>query len=216
MIYGDLNKDNKLEFYANDFGALYRLDEMGNVIWKIDKNTSDSNLRYFNDIGIFTGNGAEPPFLLAVTDRDFVAINFDGKIVKRFKSDNKIQNFEIVRWNKEQFILSGYFRKKVIMLDMKGNKIHEFKLKDFPLYHSPTAVAVKLKPDENEYLVITANSRSALSLTQLNIISPEGEIIYQEIIKKTDGMMPFYSKEKKSEVLLIGDGSSQVLEYSMQ
>lgn len=216
MIHGDLNKDNKLEFYANDFGALYRLDEKGSVIWKIDKNTPDLNLRYFNDIGIFTENGSEQPFLLAVTNRDFVVINFDGKIVKRFKSDYKIQNFEIVRWNKEQFILSGYFRKKVIMLDMKGNKIHEFKLKDFPLYHAPNAVAVKFRPGEKEYLVLLAHSRSRFRLTQLNIISPEGQIIYQEIINGTKGLAPLFRKEKNSEVLIIGDGFKQVLEYSLQ
>jgi hypothetical protein len=53
------------------------------------------------------------------------------------------------------------------------------------------------------------------SITQLNIISPECKIIYQEIINNADGFISLDISENNNEVLIIGDGYKRVLEYSM-
>ena len=216
MVYGDLDKDNETEFYALDYRELYRLDEKGNVIWKIDKIESGLGRKIFNYIDIFTDEKSGEQLLLINSEKDFTVIDSKGNIINKFKVDYKPNTFEIVEWNNRQYILCGYFSKKAVLLDLSGKKVYEFKLKKFPLYHGPNAVSVKFKPDEKEYLVLLAHSRSSIQLTQINIISPEGEIIYQEVINKSFGLAPLYKKERNSEVLIIGNGTKEILEYSLE
>ena len=100
-------------------------------------------------------------------------------------------------------------------MDLSGKVVYEFRLENFPLYHAPQGVAVNFSPTESEYMVLLAHSRSSVGLTQLNIISPDGRIIYQEIINDADGFIPLDISDKNKEVLIIGDGHKKVLEYKM-
>ena len=124
--------------------------------------------------------------------------------------------FQIVERNKAIFILAGYLDNKAVLMDLAGKIVYQFKLENFPLYHSPQGIAVKFTPGENEYLVLLAHSRSAVGRTQLNIISPADKAIYQEIINTTYGLISLEISDKNKEVLIMGGGGSgEVLEYEM-
>ena len=216
MISGDLNNDNQFEFYVADYDALFRLDVSGDVVWKVENTESKLNLPRYDDVGIFTDNKLKQKFILTLSDNTFYVYDFSANKLRQFKAYYGFHNFEILEWNNKEFILVGYYDDNVSLFDLEGNKEFEFKLDNFPLYHSPQAIAVKFRPNEKEYLVILAHSRSADYLTQLNIVSPEGKIIYQEIIKGTSGLASLYRPENKSEVLIIGDGSIRILEYRIR
>ena len=214
MIFGDLNDDKKYEFYAAGHSGLYQLNDNGEIIWKVNNDTSIN--QFFNDVKIFIDRKTDRHYLITVNDNGvFQIYDYRGEKIRQFSTGFQIYNFEIVEWEKKVYILAGYFNKKAVLIDLSGKVVYEFKLENFPLYHSPQGIAVKFSPTENEYIVILAHSRSSLGLTQLNIISPDCKIIYQEIINNADGFTKLKTFGNNKEVLIIGDGYKRVLEYSV-
>ena len=119
--------------------------------------------------------------------------------------------FEIVEWNETVFILADYLEDKAVLMYLSGKITCHFKLGNFPLYHLPQGIAVRFSPNENEYFVLLVHSSSSVGCTQLNIISPE-----DEIINTTYGLISLDISDKNKEVLIIGgSGSGEVLEYEM-
>ena len=214
MILGDLNYDEIYEFYVADNSGLYQLTNKGKVIWKVNRDIPHN--QFFYDVEIFIDRKAEKHYLITVNDNGvFQIYDYSGKKIRQFSTGFQIYNFEIVEWKERSFILAGYFNNKAVYIELSRKVIYEFKLENFPLYHSPQGIAVKFSPNENEYIVLLAHSSSSLGLTQLNIISPDCKIIYQEIINNADGFMTLNSPENNKEVFIIGDGYKRVLEYSM-
>jgi len=214
MVPGDLNADKTYEFYVADYRGLYQLNDKGKVMWKVNGETSRS--QSFHDVKIFTDKKAGRRYLITVVDDGvFQIYDFRGKKIRQFPTGFQIYKFEIVEWKEKVFILAGYFRRKAVLMDLSGKVVYEFRLENFPLYHAPQGVAVNFSPTESEYMVLLAHSRSSVGLTQLNIISPDGRIIYQEIINDADGFIPLDISDKNKEVLIIGDGHKKVLEYKM-
>ena len=219
MVFGDLNNDSLYEFYVADWEGLYQLNDKGKIIWKVNNRASHGSS--VQDVEIFTDRKTDRHYLITINDvfshdGGFQIYDYEGKKIGQFPTPFPIMEFEIVEWNKAIFILAGYLDDKAVLMDLSGKIVYQFKLENFPLYHSPQGIAVKFSPSENEYLVLLAHSRSAVGRTQLNIISPAGKIIYQEIINTTYGLISLEISDKNKEVLIMGGGGSgEVLEDEM-
>ena len=219
MIAGDLNNDSKYEFYVADYDGLYQLNENGNITWKVNNSQSQGTL--VADVEIFTDRKNNENYLITINDAFdqkgvFQVYDYKGKKVRQFHMPFPIMDFEIVEWNETQFILVGYLEKKAVLMDFTGHIVYQFELENFPVYYSPQGIAVKFLPNEKEYFVLLAHSSSSVGRTQLNIISPSGEIVYQEITNQTYGLISVNVAEKNKEVLIIGGGESgEILEYEM-
>lgn len=127
-----------------------------------------------------------------------------------------MSSFDIISWNDCTYILTGYFDNKVVLIDLSGKTVFEIQINNFPLYHAPQGTSVKFRQNEKEYLAILVHSRSSIGLSQLTIISPNKKIEYQEVISGTKGLLSIEGKKHNSEVLLVGDGPRNVLEYSVE
>ena len=105
-------------------------------------------------------------------------------------------------------------------MDLAGKIAHNFELENFPLGgYELQGIAVKFSPDEDEYLVLLAHSNQFPpfdSRTLLNIISPKGEIIYQEIVVETTAFTSLNVPDRSKEVLIIGGDSGKLFEYEMK
>ena len=102
-------------------------------------------------------------------------------------------------------------------MDLAGKITHNFELENFPLGgYEPQGIAINFSPDEAEYLVLLAHSNNLGSRTLLNIISPKGEIIYQEIVVGTTAFTSLNVPDKNKEVLIIGGDSGNLFEYEMK
>jgi hypothetical protein len=209
MIAGDINQDHIIEFYVADDSGLYQIDQHGAIMWHVDGDR-------FTDLKIFENEILGKYRLIAVDqDRQFQIFDFHGNKLERFKPKKKIFEFDIVSWSDSPLILGGYFKSKIVLMDLGGSIVFEYKLENFPLYHAPQGIVVKFFADNPPFLVVLAYSRSSVGLSQVNIFSPEGKLIYQEIIEGNASMLAKPDKRTGEEVLLVG-GSKGVWEYTFR
>ena len=223
IIFGDLNSDSIYEFYVADYDGIYQLDDKGKVIWKVNNQASDGP--HVWALEIFIDRRNNKGYLVTLNDvfnfdGVFQIYDYQGRKIRRFPTPFPIMDFEIVEWNETVFILAGYLGNKAILMDLAGKIAHNFELENFPLGgYELQGIAVKFSPDEDEYLVLLAHSNQFPpfdSRTLLNIISPKGEIIYQEIVAETTAFTSLNVPDKNKEVLIMGGDSGNLFEYEMK
>ena len=223
MIFGDLNNDSIYEFYAATYDGLYQLDDKGKVIWKVNNQASDGPS--VEALEIFIDRRNNKGYLITLNDvfnydGVFQIYDYQGRRIRRFPTPFPIMDFEIVEWNETVYILAGYLGNKAVLMDLAGKITHNFELENFPLGgYELQGIAVKFSPDEDEYLVLLAHSNQFPpfdSRTLLNIISPKGEIIYQEIVVGTTAFTSLNVPDKNKEVLIMGGDSGNLFEYEMK
>jgi len=219
MIHGDLNRDGLIEFYVADHTGLYQLDPKGKVVKKI----SDA---WVSDINIVDDPHREKPLLVALTHRkEFQMFDFNGDLVRRFTPAYHFRHFDIVNWPLGPNILigvEGFHRWKIVLIDLDGKTIFDQMLTNFWFSHGPEGVAVRFGEKEQPYLAVVGHTKWVVSLpltqplTQLNIFSHAGELIYQETLRANRGFCVNGCKKGKGEVLLVGDNATAVWEYSLK
>jgi len=220
MIVGDLNNDSIYEFYAAHYDGLYQLDDKGKVLWKVNNQVSDGPS--VEALEIFTDRRNNKGYLITLNDvfnfdGVFQIYDYQGRKIRRFPTPFPIMNFEIVEWNETIYILAGYLGNKAVLMDLAGKITHNFELENFPLGgYEPQGIAVNFSPDEAEYLVLLAHSNNLGSRTLLNIISPKGDIIYQEIVVGTTAFTSLNVPDRNKEVLIIGGDSGKLFEYEIK
>jgi len=206
ILINDLNFDKKEEYYYHGNDFVRQLDRTGKVIWKLE------NLLIY-DINVLNYKEIKSKFLLVLDDQNNINfIDFHGNIRRKVKIQEKIYSFDIIEWLGETYLLSGYKKNCFFLFSLRGEKKFSYLLKNFPLYYSPTGVTVKFMKGKDKYLCVLARSRSATSLMLLSIFSPEWKLLYQEILKSSRGSCSI--KRGNVEKLLIGNGTSELLEFS--
>ncbi|CAA6678789.1 MULTISPECIES: hypothetical protein [unclassified Lentimonas] len=204
MIAADLNADGALEFYVLDWDALYQLDSKGNVTWKVVGHE-------YRDIGLVL----EDQLMCLKEGGVLERYDFNGEVLSRLELPVEPYHFDTVQWPDDFSFLVGYFGRCVLIIDSNGEVVFEGPLDGFPLYHPPQALSVRFIEGEPPYLVVLAHSRSSVGRTLLAIFTPSGEMLYQEILGGTRGMCVNVNAATGGEVLLVGDGTTGVLEYQL-
>ena len=73
-------------------------------------------------------------------------------------------------------------------------------------------VPVELDPKKRPYLAVITKHRAALKKATLSIFSPEGQLVYQEMLNSSTGINTLENPDG-SESLLVGDGAKKVWIY---
>jgi hypothetical protein len=211
MISGDLDGDNRIEFYVADRTGLYKLDHHGNIAGKISK-------AWISDIKIISDSRLPCPILIALTRHgEFMIFNADGRLLRQFTPGYEVRRFDIVNWPDSPNILvgEGFFSWNVHVLDLNGKDLFRYKLSTSWSYYGPQGLAVRFNKENEPYLVVLGHAKAPSYLTQLNIFSPSGALVYQEILHRTQGLCSSACANSDTEKLIIGNGNSKILEYSM-
>lgn len=211
MIAGDLNRDNNIEFYVADRTGLYQLDHGGNIVKRFSN-------AWINDINISDDASLQSPLLIALTHKgEFLCFNFDGKAVNNLSPGYKVRRFGIVNWPDGQNILAGegFFRWNIHLFNLRGIDIFNYRLSIFWSYYGPQGVGVRFHKEGAPFLAILGHAKVPEYLSQLNIFSPSGELVYQEVLGKTRGLCVSSRAKDGNQVLLVGDGNTTVWEYSL-
>jgi hypothetical protein len=216
MIHGDLNRDGHIEFYVADHTGLYQLDPEGVVTKKI------SNERII-DIQAIEGDQLRKPVLAALTYAgEFLIFDYQGSLLKKLTPGLDIRRFDVVNWHGKGNLLvgeQGFFMWRLSILDLNGNILFTKKLR-YPHWvkwvSNPKGIAVAFNKDKAPYLAVLANTKASVGLSQLNIFSPQGELIYQDILRYSNGICVNDSVKDQREVLLVGDNGTAVWEYSLK
>jgi hypothetical protein len=211
MIAAALDGDGAVRFYVAAHAGLYQLDHSGRVLRKFSDDPTD-------DIGVVQRSGDSRPLLIAIhsprNEYRFRIFNGEGTVVKEFVPEYKRDRFEVVDWPDRPHLLMGYRCRNVILLDLEGKIAFQHKLRDFPLYHDPQGAVVRFRKAGKPYIVVSAKSRGGTRLSQLSIFSPEGGLVYQEVLDDWIKLCVNRDKNATEEVLLVG-ARNRIFEYSL-
>lgn len=210
MTAGDLDRDGEIEFYIADNTSLNRLDYSGKKVWKVGNNRSVDYMQ------IYDPGGDKIPFIVT---RSFVGGNWNvsfwdntGKLIKEIIPEIKTYELEIIKWPDDYHILAKTDY-DIIIMDLDGKVVLRYRLKEdiFKFFvhlleiMSIRGVPVRFEPDKKPYLAVITGFRSALSKTMLSVFSPEGQLVYQEMLNSTRGIN-VVKKNDGPESLVVGDG----------
>jgi hypothetical protein len=153
--------------------------------------------------------------LLLIEDipRNFMLIDNNGKVIEKINLPKKIETIHTMDISGEPYILGNDHRGGIYVYDLKGKLILESHLANLISGHRYRGRAVRFLKNEEPYIAILASTIRAPFLSQLSIFSPDKKLIYQETLNNSTGIC-VNIKDDGREVLLVGDGTERVWEYS--
>lgn len=205
MINGDLDNDGKPEFYVTDVDGLKRLDEYGKQIWKVSGG-------WQHKISIYEPTSTHIPLIATLGDDNKIRFwDNTGKLVREIFPERHIHTFELVKWLDNFYIISEE-SPYILIMDLDGKVIFFGKQEVNARINDIRAVSVRLDIKAKPYLAVLSNFQSSIGKAMLSVFSPEGEIMYQELLNSTTGLA-ILPEDDESESLLVGDGSNIVWKY---
>ncbi|MDQ7787817.1 MAG: hypothetical protein RDU01_09420 [Thermodesulfovibrionales bacterium] len=218
MTSGDLDGDGNLEFYVADYDGLHRLDSSGEEQWR-------TNDFWEWDVQIFQPEGVDESQIITRGDDGKIRFrNKHGKIIKDIGPPERIYDIEAVQWLSKAYLLAKDEDRCIILMDLDGKVILKYCYEQEWFFNLPfgnyfyilavRATPIKLRINEEPYLAVITDFASYISRTMLNIFSPSGELVYQELLKSTTGLNVIQNDDG-TESLLVGDGGENVWLYTV-
>ena len=145
-----------------------------------------------------------------------------GKLLKEVIPEIESYGLEIIYWPDDYHILAiGDY--KIIIMNLDGKIVSQYKLRGdiFQAFvhlleiMDIRGVPVKLDPKKRPYLAVITEHRAALKKATLSIFSPDGQLVYREMLNSSTGINILENRDG-SESLLVGDGAKKVWIYSMK
>lgn len=204
MVGDDLDSDGNLEFYAATNRGLHKLSFSGEKIWE--------KSGWIYDVKISKKNDGKPSMIVTVChDGKIQYRNNNGILIRELKPQIKIYRIEIVDWPNYGNILASS-GKNIIIIDSFGKVFLKHKLN----YHifSIRGTIIKIGKKGDPFLAVISNFGSSIAKTMLCVFSPKKELIYKELLYKTNGLLAFRDDVLGEECLLVGNGPGQVYKYS--
>ncbi len=216
MIAGKFDRDGQVAFYVTNSDGLHKLDYSGKQIWKTKDNTWEWNIQIY-------AQGWNKPPLIVTRDSSEKIRYWDrtGKLVTEVSPEVDSYGLEIIHWlNDYQILAIGDY--KIIIMDLNGKVAFQYKLREdicqFFVHlleiMDIRGVPVKLNPEKPPYLAVITKHRAALKKATLSVFSPEGQLVYQEMLNSSTGINTLENPDG-SESLLVGDGSENIWLYSL-
>ncbi len=203
MEGGDLNKDGIPEFYVGTHDGLHILDMNGKLVKKTDP-------LWINDLEIVTYNGED--VIIGLSRNVFYFWDYKGNLLKRIFVKENFSQFKIVDWHQKNHFMTKK-GSKIYLLDMEGNIIFERNI-GIKIYDI-NGTAVVFDGSRMTYLAIVADYSSRYNRSLLCIFTPDGEMIYKEVIGSTQAIIAVDKKLRKSQYLLVG-GFPMISKYDVE
>jgi hypothetical protein len=109
--------------------------------------------------------------------------------------------YGVVDWQEKRTLLLG--GKSARLQDLDGKTVFEIPLGEFSLSQ---ALAVRLAPGARPHLAIAAWAPRDLKRARLLLVSPEREIVYDEILEKPVRLLAARRADGSDTLLVGGDG----------
>ena len=203
MAAGDLDQNGVLEFYVATSRGLVKLNQSGIKFWE--------KSGWVGDVDIFDTGTANKYLVVTINSDNRIQFrNYMGELEKEFASPiqaNKIQNVE---WPTPGHLLMTAAN-NIYILDFEGKIVFSHKLnKDiFAIRGTP----IQFKHDEKISLALVAKFSSTTGKAMLCIFSSNGELIYEELINTTQGLLAMQTKTLGKQILLVGNGPGKIYKY---
>jgi len=202
----DADGDGKPEFYVASDHGLVRLDDNGHRVW----GTSGS---FYEVAAVPSGVGKE---LIVTRDSNYSLSfwNADGSAAKGGKRVTPADHFCNIRtcnWPAEGHIL-GCTGGWILVIDHEGNRVLSAPLTEHAIFEM-NGTPVQFDPHKKPYLAVVGRLRAETGLSVLGVFSPEGELVYREVVNITTGIAALPIPRTGREALLVGDGPGKVYKY---
>jgi hypothetical protein len=206
MEGGDLNNDGMPEFYVATSNGLHVLDSNG-ILMKI----LGAGKSVFGGFELGTYNDQMVIITLDYINRKFYLWNFHGDLLKTIERKKYIWDFSLINWPSENYILAND-GESFYILDFDGNIILNINA-GFTI-QALRGTGIHFKNGKN-YLAVLTRTRSVHDRSILWIFSPDGKLIYKEVLCSTEAIVAIKNNEKNHEDLLVG-GCNSINKYEMK
>lgn len=203
MEGGDLYKDGITEFYVGNHDGVHSLDMNGKMIkktWPL----------WIHDVEIGKYNSDD--VVIGLSRNVFYFWDYKGNLIKKFDLKVNFSHFVIINWPTKHNILTSNGN-DIYLVDMEGNIILKKKV-DHKIYDI-NGTAVYFNESSMPYLAIVANYSSSYNKSLLCVFSPDGKMIYKEVIGSTQAILAVDRKYGKSQYLLVG-GFPKIKKYELK
>ncbi|MHA2039968.1 MAG: hypothetical protein ACW98X_26450 [Promethearchaeota archaeon] len=203
MAVGDLNNDKESEFYVATNNGLIKLNNKGEEIWRQGE--------WAYDVEVYDPGNNELPYLITINHDSIVEFrNSHGTLVRNVKPPIDIYDIETINWPTPGNILTRY-GSSLFVLNFEGEVILEYKLnKNIFMIRGTT---IRLYNEIKPYLAVIAKFKSSSGKSMLCIFSPNGKLVYKELLNVTTGLSAIQTSSSKGEMLLVGNGPGKVYSY---
>lgn len=205
---GDLNRDGELEFYVATDEGLHQLNYAGEKIW--EKGESAWRVKVLD-----LGKNEMPLVVTRLSYKNLLQFrDYEGNLIREIKPEVKIRDLELCDWpSPGHFLTRG--GNTIYILDSNGKVVFKHKLGNFfdlTEIFEIRGVSVKLFKDQKDYFAVVLRLRAGSDRSILCIFSPDGRLVYREVLHCTTGITAI-QLSSKSETLLVGDGPGKVYSY---
>lgn len=213
MASGDLNRDGELEFYVATWSGLDQLNNKGQKNWRIGEKAWD--------VAVLDLGKGEMPLVVTRLDSGMLEFrDYNAKLIRNVKPQVRIYNLEICDWPSPMHFLTSS-GDHIYVLDQNGKTVFHHKLgqiigiTDNEIY-AITGTSVKLSEHQPAYFAVLADFSSRSNRSALCVFSPEGKLVYKEILSSTRGIAAIpTSSSSGTEVLLVGGGPGKLYKYQL-
>lgn len=170
-------------------------------------------------VGVFNTPANEAlPFAItrSADSNELTLYNLDGTKRRTVQLPSWASHVEQIAWPSDGYFLIGAGALLGVM-DSTGKVIlkHRITNTSFAPYHGPNGTAVKLSPTDRPYLAIMSHGSAGFPRSVLLIFNPQGQLVWQEEIKRIRSALASPRDDGVSEVLLVG-GLDGILEYRLK
>jgi len=169
------------------------------------------------DVGLYVAaDGQRLPFAITRSKEAYqlLAFDFAGQPVRTISLPGWASTVQSIAWPTPGHLLVGQGGWLGIF-DAEGKEILRHAISDtsFNPYHGPNGVAAKLCGGNDAFLAVMSHGSSGYARSVLLVFDPQGQLVWQEEVKKSEAMLAV-RKDGSREVLLVG-GIDGISEYSL-
>ncbi len=216
---GDLDRDGELEFYVSSWDGLSRVDSKGQIVWERETPTQTWYVEIY-----YPDDGSEPRLVVLSTGAVVRLYNRDGMLERTVQLPRNVRELRLVQWPFDPhrlhfvgFVDRDYSRDSLVVMDLDGQTKFEYVLPRYgPAYGLETTL-VRFSENKPPYLAVLRAYRSATGLSRLSIFSLDGQLVYEEILGRSRGLLAISEEHqgRKDEVLLVGENKPRrVVKYT--
>lgn len=207
---GDLDRDGELEFYVSSWDGLSRVDSKGQIVWERQIPTQSWYVEIF-----YPDDGSDPR-LVVLSSRAVVHLyNRDGLLDKSVQLPQYVVELRLVQWPIDPhglhfvgLIRREYSRDSLVVMDLDGQIKFEYVLPRLGPSLGLETTLVRFFENRPPYLAVLRGYRgTSAGLSRLSIFSLDGQLVYQEILGRSRGLLAARLRphDGAREFLLVGD-----------
>ena len=214
MTVGDLDGDGEPEFYVATWRGLHCLDAAGRPAWQA---AGPKGLPIgLKRVRVLEPEWADQPLVAALSHPRTVGFwDGAGNLVRMVTSQTPMLELEPCDWPSPNHLMTTTGRDIVIM-DMDCQVVFQHSPEDTPSgVTSMRCTPVRFAGRDGAHLAVLMKFFPTTHRAILFVFSPDGELVYQELLEPSEGLCTVRDPQADADVLLVGNGPA-VYAYHMR